>query len=113
MALEAFKETWNAKYPEIAKQWEANWTELMAFMDYGSGIRKMIYTTNSVEALHRQIRKVTKTKGSRVNDKALIKQLYLILMYEVRAEKKGIRVVKYIKDLNQHFGKRFSEHELE
>ncbi|MBK9399159.1 MAG: transposase [Saprospiraceae bacterium] len=78
---EAFKETWNAKYPEIAKQWEANWTELMAFMDYGSGIRKMIYTTNSVEALHRQIRKVTKTKGSWVNDKALIKQLYLILMY--------------------------------
>ena len=114
MALEAFKETWNAKYPEIAKQWEANWTELMAFMDYGSGIRKMIYTTNSVEALHRQIRKVTKTKGSWVNDKALIKQLYLILMYGSKSwNKKVLGWLNISKDLNQHFGKRFSEHELE
>ena len=104
----------NAKYPEIAKQWEANWTELMAFMDYGSGIRKMIYTTNSVEALHRQIRKVTKTKGSWVNDKALIKQLYLILMYGSKSwNKKVLGWLNISKDLNQHFGKRFSEHELE
>jgi putative transposase len=48
----------------------------MAFMDYGKHIRRMIYTTNPVESLHRIMRKVTKSKGAWSNDKGLIKQLY-------------------------------------
>ena len=50
-------------------------------MGFSEHIRRIIYTTNAVEALHRQIRKVTKTKGSWTTDKSLIKQIYLILTY--------------------------------
>lgn len=64
IALEAFGEKWDKKYKEIRPKWEENWDELMAFMDYSENIRRMIYTTNPVEALHRIIRKVTKTKGA-------------------------------------------------
>ena len=81
LALESFKVKWDKKYPAISKKWEENWGELTHFMEYGPEIRKLIYTTNAVEALHRQMRKVTKTKGSWVNEKALIKQLYLTLIY--------------------------------
>ena len=72
VALSAFKEKWHKLYPDIAKSWEKDWTELVGFLDYTENLRRMIYTTNAVEALHRQIRKVTKTKGSWVNDKALL-----------------------------------------
>jgi putative transposase len=85
IALDVFKENWDGKYKEISRKWEENWEELMAFMDYGQNIRKMIYTTNPVEALHRVIRKVTKSKGAWSNDKGLIKQLYLILMHNQKS----------------------------
>jgi putative transposase len=85
IALEAFGEQWNAKYKEIKPSWEADWDDLMAFMDYGENIRRMIYTTNPVEAVHRVMRKVTKTKGAWSNDKGLLKQLYLTLKYNVEA----------------------------
>ncbi len=71
IALAGFEVKWGRRYPGIAKAWEKEWTDLMVFMDFGECIRRMIYTTNPVEGLHRQIRKVTKTKGSWVNDKAL------------------------------------------
>ena len=57
----------------------------MTFMDYGENIRRMIYTTNPVEAVHRVMRKVTKTKGAWSNDKGLLKQLYLTLKYNEKS----------------------------
>lgn len=75
--LEEFKETWGKKYPSGVKSWEDNWDILSAFFAYPPEIRKIIYTTNIVEGLHRQYRKVTKTKGSFPNDQSLIKMLYL------------------------------------
>ncbi len=60
----------------------------MAFMDYGENIRRMIYTTNPVEALHRIMRKITKSKGAWTNDKGLIKQLYLTLKYNQKSWKR-------------------------
>ena len=80
IALESFKNTWEKQGERIAKLWEKDWDELMAFMDFSNAIRRMIYTTNPVEALHRIIRKVTKSKGAWVSERALIKQLYLTLM---------------------------------
>jgi transposase-like protein len=85
MALEAFGIKWDGKYKEIRSKWEQNWEELMAFMDYGQNIRRMIYTTNPVEALHRVMRKVTKSKGAWTSDKALMKQLYLTLMHSKKS----------------------------
>ena len=76
-ALSAFEATWGKKYKYIVRQWNDNWTELMAFLDFPVGMRKMIYTTNPVEALHRIMRKLIKSKAAWVSETALIKQVYL------------------------------------
>ncbi|MBE0647337.1 MAG: IS256 family transposase [Bacteroidales bacterium] len=88
IALEAFGAKWDSRYKEIRPKWEENWEELMAFMDYSQNIRRMIYTTNPVEALHRVMRKVTKSKGAWSSDKGLIKQLYLVLMHNQKSWKR-------------------------
>lgn len=66
-------EKWGAKYPIVIQSWERNWEELSAYFEYAEPIRKLIYTTNAVEGFHRQVRKVTKTKGAFTNDMALLK----------------------------------------
>lgn len=76
-ALSAFEVTWGKKYKYILKQWNENWGELMAFLDFPTSMRKMIYTTNPVEALHRIMRKLVKSKAAWVSETALLKQLYL------------------------------------
>jgi len=108
IALEAFGEQWNAKYKEIKPSWEADWDDLMVFMDYGENIRRMIYTTNPVEAVHRVMRKVTKTKGAWSNDKGLLKQLYLTLKYNEKSWKRTAFNWKVIqRELMEHFGERY------
>jgi len=108
IALEAFGEQWNAKYKEIKPSWEADWDDLMAFMDYGENIRRMIYTTNPVEAVHRVMRKVTKTKGAWSNDKGLLKQLYLTLKYNEKSWKRTAFNWKVIqRELMEHYGERY------
>jgi len=108
IALEAFGEQWNAKYKEIKPSWEADWDDLMVFMDYGENIRRMIYTTNPVEAVHRVMRKVTKTKGAWSNDKGLLKQLYLTLKYNEKSWKRTAFNWKTIqRELMEHFGERY------
>ncbi|QNO13285.1 IS256 family transposase [Alkalicella caledoniensis] len=79
-AFEEFKEKWGKKHPIIIKSWEKNWDELTVYFKYPNEIRKLIYTTNTIEAYHRQLRKVTKTKTSYPNDEALEKILYLATM---------------------------------
>lgn len=64
-------------YPIIIKSWRNNWDKLSAYFQYTDGIRRMIYTTNTVEGYHRQIRKVIKNKGVFTNDTALEKLVYL------------------------------------
>lgn len=84
-ALISVKVTWGKKYGYIVEQWEQNWEELMAFMDFPQEMRRMIYTTNPVEALHRIIRKIIKGKAAWVSDTALIKQIYLSLMHNEKS----------------------------
>lgn len=111
IALEAFAEKWNTKYKEIKPSWEADWDDLMGFMDYGQNIRRMIYTTNPVEAVHRVMRKVTKTKGAWSNDKGLLKQLYLTLKYNERSWKRTAFNWKVIqRELMEEFGERYTRH---
>jgi transposase-like protein len=88
LALEAFAVKWDEKYGYIARGWRQNWDELVAFMDFPKEMRRMIYTTNPVEALHRIIRKIVKSKAAWVSDTALIKQLYLSLMYNEKSWKR-------------------------
>lgn len=110
MALEAFGKRWDSKYKEIRPSWEQDWDELMAFMDYGENIRRMIYTTNPVEAVHRVMRKVTKTKGAWSNDKGLIKQLYLTLKYNEKSWKsRAANWNATERELMDHYGERFKK----
>ena len=72
-----FKEKWQNQYPSAVKSWEDNWDILSTFFAYPVEIRKIIYTTNIIEGLNRQFRKVTKTKSVFPNDDSLKKMLYL------------------------------------
>lgn len=75
--LDALEKKWGNKYPIIIKSWRNNWHKLSTFFKYAADIRRLIYTTNTIEGFHRQIRKVTKTKGAFTNDMALLKLVYL------------------------------------
>ncbi len=72
-----FKEKWGKEYPTAVKSWEENWDILATFFAYPPEIRRIIYTTNVIEGLHRQFRKVTKTKSIFPNNDSLRKMLYL------------------------------------
>ena len=110
-ALKSFADKWDPKYPEISKKWEANWIELSAFFDFPSDIRRMIYTTNAIEALHRLLRKTTKTKGAMVNDNALIKVLYLTLKNNQKTWKRRARNWPTIlSTLRREFGDRINQY---
>lgn len=76
--LELLSEKWSKKYPIVIKSWKNNWENLSTYFSYAQHIRKLIYTTNTVEGFHRQVRKVTKTKGPFTSDLALIKLVYLV-----------------------------------
>lgn len=75
--LSVFKEKWNKHYPSAVKSWEDNRDILSTYFDYPVEIRKVIYTTNIIEGLNRQFRKITKTKSSFPTDESLRKILYL------------------------------------
>jgi len=78
-ALAAFQSKWHAHYPTITPMWERHWDHIVPFLAYSHDIRRVIYTTNTIEALNRQIRKVIKTKGSFPSDDAALKLIYLAL----------------------------------
>lgn len=75
--LEELAEKWDCKYPQIAKSWRENWTELSTYFKYPGEVRKLIYTTNAVEGFHRMLRKYTKTKTVYPTDEAVRKSVYL------------------------------------
>jgi len=76
-SLLSLRDTWGNKYPNAVKTWEDNWDNLSTFFAFTNNIRKIIYTTNVIESLNSQFRKVTKTKLIFPNDESLQKMLYL------------------------------------
>lgn len=77
--LISLDEKWGKKYPVPVQSWYNNWENLSTFFKYDAHIRRVIYTTNAVEGFHRQVRKVTKTKGAFTSDNALLKLVYLVV----------------------------------
>jgi transposase-like protein len=75
--LDKLEAKWNDKYPIVIKSWRNNWERLSQFFKYPEDIRRIIYTTNTIEAVHRQFRKLTKTKGAFPNQDSLFKLLYM------------------------------------
>ena len=76
-ALDELEVRWGDLYPIVIKSWRTKWDNLSAYFKYPQDIRRVIYTTNSIEAVHRQFRKLTKTKGGFPNEDSLLKLLYL------------------------------------
>jgi len=77
LRLDELEVKWGNKYEKVLESWRNNWTKLTTYFRYDAAIRKLIYTTNTIEGYHRQIRKVTKTKGAFTSDMALMKLIYL------------------------------------
>ncbi|MHC2389329.1 putative transposase [Bradyrhizobium liaoningense] len=79
LRLEDFEAEWGKRYPAIGAAWRRAWEHVIPFFAFAPEIRKMIYTTNAVEALNRSLRKIIKTRGSFPNDEAAMKLLYLAI----------------------------------
>jgi putative transposase len=75
-ALDELEDKWGNKYPIVIRSWRKKWHHLSAYFKYPPDIRKVIYTTNAIESVHRQFRKLTKTKGAFPNENSLLKLLY-------------------------------------
>ena len=79
---------WGSRYPQAVQSWVTKWALLCPYFDFPAALRKVMYTTNTAEGYHRQLRKVTKTKGAFCSDLALQKLIYLtILNLETKWEK--------------------------
>lgn len=75
--LQKIKEKWQSKYPTALRNWEENWSEICPFFSYSEPVRKIMYTTNTIESLNRSYRKYTKTKSVFPSNESLMKCLYL------------------------------------
>ena len=75
--LNSMKDDWGGKYPNAIKSWEDNWDNIRTFLAFPDYMRKVMYTTNAIESLNSQFRKVTKTKLVFASDESLMKMLYL------------------------------------
>ena len=106
-ALDAFESTWGKAYPSIGQMWRRHWPEIVPFLAYPEFIRKAIYTTNTIEAINRQIRKVIKTKGLFPNDQAALKLIFLALH---NAAKKWTMPIRDWKQALAQFSILFHEH---
>jgi len=108
--LEDFKAHWKGKYDVVAALWEKDWDQLMACMDLPASLRKITYTTNAIENLNREIRRVTKSKGAWVSDKALLIQLFLALERNKKSWNKKVHSWALVRrELINTFGTRFSQ----
>jgi len=79
-ALDLFAEHWDKKYPQISASWRENWPNLSTYFKYPQEVRRLIYTTNTIEGFNRQLRKVNKSKSVFPTDDSLFKMLYLAMM---------------------------------
>jgi putative transposase len=77
--LERFDQTWGARYPMIAQAWRRDWEYITPFLSLPEDLRRVVYTTNTIEAMHRQIRKAIKTRGHFPDEQAATKLIYLAI----------------------------------
>ena len=78
-ALEKFAQAWDAKYPTIAKQWRAKWTDIITLFDFPPAIRRVIYTTNAIESVNSVIRKFTRNRKIYPNEESALKIVFMAI----------------------------------
>ncbi|WP_213256409.1 IS256 family transposase, partial [Bradyrhizobium sp. sBnM-33] len=105
--LEEFEDEWGKRYPAIGQAWRRAWEHVVPFFAFAPGVRKMIYTTNAVEALHRSLRKIIKTRGSFPNDDAALKLLYLAIKNAGLRWRRGVEWTAAMGQFAIQFGSRF------
>jgi putative transposase len=79
LSLDAFGERWGTRYPGVIKLWQTRWNEVVPFLSYPSEIRRILYTTNAIESLNFQLRKVLRPKGHFPTEDSVLKVLYLAI----------------------------------
>jgi putative transposase len=105
--LEEFEAQWGKRYPAIGPIWRRAWEHVTPFFGFAPSIRKMIYTTNCVEALNRSLRKIIKTRGSFPNDEAAFKLLFLAIKNAGLRWRRGIEWTAAMGQFAIQFGDRF------
>jgi putative transposase len=107
--LERFEQAWGQRYPMIAQAWRRDWEHIIPFLALPEDLRRVVYTTNTIEAMHRQIRKAIKTRGHFPDEQAATKLIYLAIdraetkWRAVRAWTSGLAALKI------HFGDRIPD----
>jgi len=91
-ALDDFDQgPWGQRYPAIAQSWRRNWSHVVPFFAFPESVRRMIYTTNAIEALNSKLRRAVRTRGHFPNDDAAMKLLYLVLNHAAEDWKRAPR----------------------
>jgi putative transposase len=91
-ALEAFESShWGRKYPAIAQSWRRHWDQVIPFFAFPEGVRRIVYTTNAIEALNSKLRRAVRTRGHFPGDDAAMKLLYLVLNHAAEEWKRPPR----------------------
>jgi len=88
--LDLMQAKWGKQYPIVFKSWRTNWDRLTNYFKYPEPIRRLVYTTNTVEGYHRMVRKVTKSKGAFTSEMAALKLVYLATMNFQKKWENGI-----------------------
>jgi len=107
--LERFDAEWGDRYPMVAQMWRRDWEHIIPFLSLPAPLRKAVYTTNSIEGMHRQVRKAIKTRGHFPDEQAATKLIWLAIQ---RAEKKWRSVLGWtsaLRALKIHFGDRIPD----
>jgi len=104
LALEAFEEKWGAQLPVIGQAWRDAWEHVIRFMAFPGEVRRVIYTTNAIEALNRQLRKALKTKGHFPSEDAARKLVYLAIQNAVPQWTRTRGWTKALLAFKIHFG---------
>ena len=99
-ALEEFAQVWDAKYPTIAKQWRAKWSDIVTLFDFPPAIRRAIYTTNAIESVNSVIRKFTRNRKIYPNEESALKLVFMAIR---EASKKWTKPIHHWKQALNHF----------
>jgi len=108
-ALDAFEAKWGQKFPPAVKAWRDAWEHVIPFLEFPPEVRRVIYTTNAIEALNRQLRKAVKTKGHFPNEDAARKLIYLAIHNAVPQWTKTRGWTKALLAFKIHFGDRLPD----
>jgi transposase-like protein len=108
--LERFADKWDQRYPMISASWIEHWERIVPFLAFPPDVRRVVYTTNTIEALNRQIRKIIKTRGHFPDHDAARKLLYLAITNAQKNWRTAHNWSSALAAFRIHFGDRIPDH---